>query len=351
MISINDFLPRPKKPQKSGQSVAVATVSALQTNENQVVLTESSKVVALRPQGAELARPSSQAVDATRERTQAALDAILDKKMGVQSKPAEEGPSLIRYTPSGAGSGKTPTERTLKIVDVKYDPFEPARHKHVKAPARPPSPPAPVLKAAAPKLSAEEQRQWYIPPSVSGWKNNKGFVIDIEKRVAADGRYQEPQVQAGDRMAKLAESLNQTESSARQELMERQERDQEKAEQTQNAQELRLKLLAQRARKRALPDAEDGSEERARDRAARLRAATRDAERDISETVALGGKPTLSGDAQFDSRLFGRAPRSKDLYDEPLFAAQQAVREIYQPKSDAETGGPVQFERIEDKYE
>lgn len=343
MNSINDLLPRPKRAVKSNVSVAVATAGALKNPENQLVVPAANKLVVVRPESG-LARPPTEVVNETRDRTQAAIDAILDKKLGTKTKE-KSGPSIVKYTPA-AHVNESARERTLKIVDVQYDPLEPARHKHVKAPARPPSPPAPVLKAAPPKLTAEEQRQWYIPPSVSGWKNNKGFVIDVEKRVAADGRFHESAVQAGDRQAQLAEALYEAEIKARQEVNERNEAAQQRQLKAQEAKELRLKLLAQKARKRPLDDDEG---EREKDRASRLKKALK--ERDISEAAALGQKPALTGDAQFDSRLFGKSTGSKGLYDEPLFAAEQAARQIYRPKLDEKSAGPVEFERIEDKYE
>lgn len=343
MNSINDFLPRPRQAVKSNVSVAVATAGALKHAENQVAVPAANKLAIIHPQNG-LARPSKEVVDETRDRTQAALDAILENKLGTKTKE-KSGPSIVKYTPASQVNVSA-RERTLKIVDVQYDPFEPARHKHVKAPARPLSPPAPVLKAAPPKLTAEEQRQWYIPPSVSGWKNNKGFVIDVEKRVAADGRFHESAVEAGDRQAKLAEALYEAETKAREEVNQRHEAAEQKQLKANEEKERRLKLLAQKARKRPLDDDE---KERERKRASRLKAATK--ERDITEAVALGHKPTLTGDAQFDSRLFGKSSGTKGLYDEPLFAAEQAAREIYRPKLDEASGGPVEFERIEDKYE
>lgn len=29
---------------------------------------------------------------------------------------------------------------------------------------------------------------WKIPPSISNWKNNKGYTIPLEMRLRADGR-------------------------------------------------------------------------------------------------------------------------------------------------------------------
>jgi hypothetical protein len=33
-----------------------------------------------------------------------------------------------------------------------------------------------------------DQEAWKIPPSISNWKNAKGYCIPLDKRLAADGR-------------------------------------------------------------------------------------------------------------------------------------------------------------------
>jgi SNW domain-containing protein 1 len=70
----------------------------------------------------------------------------------------------------------------------------------------------------------------------------------------------------------------------------------------------------------------------------RVKMMAREQDRDISERVALGvAKPKPSGEAQFDSRLFGqvsvgRGYNEDQIYDKSLFAAQEAVRSIYRPR-------------------
>ena len=69
------------------------------------------------------------------------------------------------------------------------------------------SPPRPV--------SVKDQQDWKIPPSISNWKNPKGYTIPLDKRLAADGRgLQETAI--NDSFAKFTEALYMAESSARQ---------------------------------------------------------------------------------------------------------------------------------------
>lgn len=55
-------------------------------------------------------------------------------------------------------------------------------------PPQPPSPPAPIMHSPPRKLTAEDAKNWKIPPCISNWKNNKGYTIPLDKRLAADGR-------------------------------------------------------------------------------------------------------------------------------------------------------------------
>ena len=38
------------------------------------------------------------------------------------------------------------------------------------------------------KVTVKEQQDWKIPPCISNWKNQKGYTIPLDKRLAADGR-------------------------------------------------------------------------------------------------------------------------------------------------------------------
>ena len=44
---------------------------------------------------------------------------------------------------------------------------------------------SPTLKLT---VKLKEQQDWKIPPSISNWKNAKGYTIPLDKRLVADGR-------------------------------------------------------------------------------------------------------------------------------------------------------------------
>lgn len=138
-------------------------------------------------------RPSNEEVEATTQRTLAALEKLTNSKIkAAQPKHVPETGgtvSFVRYTPNtmegSDGSGK---QRIIKMVEVVEDPLEPPRFKHKKIPRGPPSPPAPILRSPPRKVTSLEQKEWMIPPCISNWKNNKGYTIPLDKRLAADGR-------------------------------------------------------------------------------------------------------------------------------------------------------------------
>jgi len=139
-------------------------------------------------------RPSEEEVQETAEKTKAALEKIVNGKIkAAQPKNVAAGAqgksSYIRYTPGQQGNdAQGLKQRIIKMTDVSEDPLEPPRFKHKKIPRGPPSPPPPVLRSPPRKATAAEQKEWMIPPCISNWKNNKGFTIPLDKRLAADGR-------------------------------------------------------------------------------------------------------------------------------------------------------------------
>ena len=77
------------------------------------------------------------------------------------------------------------------------------------------SPPVPIMHSPPRPVSVKDQQDWKIPPSISNWKNPKGYTIPLDKRLAADGRgLQETAI--NDSFAKFTEALYMAESSARQ---------------------------------------------------------------------------------------------------------------------------------------
>jgi len=122
----------------------------------------------------------------TQEKTRKALEKIIDAKIAASNpkniNEEESAPEFVRYTSNEGNS------RIIKMYEAPVDPLEPPRHKHKKVPRGPGSPPAPVLHSPPRKITAQDQKEWTIPPCVSNWKNKKGYAIALDKRLAADGR-------------------------------------------------------------------------------------------------------------------------------------------------------------------
>lgn len=140
----------------------------------------------------QLERPSEDEVQTTTDKTRAALEKLVNGKIkAAQPKNVPDGQgktSFIRYTPGQQGGSDALKQRIIKMTEVVEDPLEPPRFKHKKIPRGPPSPPPPVLRSPPRKATAQEQKEWMIPPCISNWKNNKGYTIPLDKRLAADGR-------------------------------------------------------------------------------------------------------------------------------------------------------------------
>jgi SNW domain-containing protein 1 len=257
-------------------------------------------------------------------------------------------PKFVRYTPSEKAPGKNPeiNQRIVRIVEQQVDPLAPGKFRNRKVPAGPGSPPAPILRSPPRKLTKEDQANWKIPPCISNWKNAKGYVVPLDKRIGADGRtFQE--VTVNSRFASLAEDLYDAEKSARDEIKIRNDLARQQKAKIEEAREQELRELAQQARARrgTTKSEEDSVHERARQelmretlrehrmaKAGKNAARDRDEGRDISEMVALGKQvqPTMKGEAIYDSRLFNQeggglssgfqGEDSNGAYDTKLFA-------------------------------
>lgn len=193
-------------------------------------------------------RPSEEDIKKTAEKTQAALQAILEGRskssQGVQNKDKKNGPSFVKYTPA---SKSTVGSRIIRMVEAPVDPMEPPKFKHKKMPRGPPSPPAPVLHSPPRKVSAEEQSNWVIPPCISNWKNAKGYTIPLDKRLAADGRGIQD-IQINPKFASFSEALSIADRHAREEVRLRANMQAKLAAKEKKEKEERLRMLAQRAR-------------------------------------------------------------------------------------------------------
>ncbi|KAH8707572.1 SKIP/SNW domain-containing protein [Phaeosphaeriaceae sp. PMI808] len=362
--------------------------------ESRIVQTSFKDLIPLRQQAdagqLDLARPSQEVVQATKQKTEAALMALVSgqtaaqKPKNVQGRKNDE-PTFVRYTPTaqmGEAQGKT---RIFKIQQRQVDPLEPPKFKHKRIPRGPPSPPPPVLHSPPRKLTAEDQEMWKIPPPISNWKNPKGYTVPLDKRLAADGRGLQD-VTINDKFAHLGEALQAADRHAREEVKQRAIMQQRLAEKEKLQKEDHLRNLAKQAReeranvsrRRSTSDTETDSEDEAvrkrqSDRKERreefqremrqsrmgtdrkIQMLAREQNRDISEKVALGlAKPTQNGESMYDSRLFNQSSgfnagiNEDNHYDKPLFAAQDAISSIYRPtlqQDDGEDDGQT-YDRI-----
>jgi len=194
------------------------------------------------------ARPTDDEIKKTTEKTQAALQAILEGRskssQGALGKDKKSGPSFVKYTPA---SRSTVGSRIIRMVEAPVEPMEPPKFKHKKMPRGPPSPPAPVLHSPPRKVSAEDQSNWVIPPCISNWKNAKGYTIPLDKRLAADGRGIQD-IQINPKFASFSEALSIADRHAREEVRLRANMQAKLAAKEKKEKEERLRMLAQRAR-------------------------------------------------------------------------------------------------------
>lgn len=346
---------------------------------------------------AELRRPDEEEIADATEKTRAALEKVVNKKISSASNvlgapKAKEAPTYIKYTPSqqGAAFNSGAKERVIRMIEAPVDPLEPPKFKHKKVPKGPGSPPVPVMHSPPRAVTVRDQQDWKIPPSISNWKNPKGYTIPLDKRLAADGRSLQD-VQINDNFAKLAEALYVAEQKAREAVEMRSKIQRELMLKEKEKKEQELRALAQRARMEraggvalraeeagvieraeAVPEAGETREEREermrrdalreerkrdRERDRRLEAKeghgakksklTRDRERDISEKVALGqANVTGGGEVMYDQRLFNQeqgmesgfaAEDQYNIYDKGLFAGERpSVSGLFRPSKNAD---------------
>ncbi|ODN88764.1 pre-mRNA-processing protein 45 [Cryptococcus wingfieldii CBS 7118] len=328
----------------------------------------------------QMERPDNASVNETAERTRLALERITHGKIkAAQPKHVPKTNSdatYVRYTPANqsAGEGK---QRVIKMTEVQEDPLEPPRFKHKKIPRAPDEPPAPVLQSPPRAATAQDQKDWMIPPCISNWKNNKGYTIPLDKRLAADGRGLQD-IHINDNFAKLSEALYIADNHIRDEVRERANMQKLLAQKQKTAQEEELRLAAQRAREgrsgittpsiasgskppaslgmglggygsgsESEEESEEEDEEEEDDEAikernlvraekkrerekemrlsnmgseARAKLLAKEANRDISEKIALGlAKPSASKETLLDSRLFNREALSTSFAAEDSY--------------------------------
>lgn len=242
--------------------------------------------LAYRRSKACLARPSQNFRDANIQATKEVIDQLIEaaEQQQEKSKPPSNSSFQSAYTAKGSHH-----QHTLEITQQQNDPLEPLRHRFRKElpfeegnlVLATPETKAPIMRAPPAKLSAVEKEQWKIPSSISNWKNERGYMIDLNARSAASV----PLKASND---EKNEELGRALMEAEQDL--KRERNEEEAKMRRQS-ELRKKLLEQKGRRRA-----------------------REEEHDFEEV--------------FDSRLFQVGSKARQApYDEPMFG-----RKVHQRK-------------------
>eukprot|EP00456_Euglypha_rotunda_P088283 TRINITY_DN9037_c0_g1_i17.p1 TRINITY_DN9037_c0_g1~~TRINITY_DN9037_c0_g1_i17.p1 ORF type:complete len:411 (-),score=86.57 TRINITY_DN9037_c0_g1_i17:16-1248(-) len=201
-----------------------------------------------------LEKPDEEELKKVAEKTRAALAIIVDQKQAATQpthipKQNLNDPVFIRYTPNAQGEqfNSGARQRIIRLQEMPVDPLDPPKFQHKKLPAAPGSPPAPVMHSPPRKITVQDQQNWKIPPSISNWKNIKGYTMPLDKRLAADGRTMQ-EVQINDKFAKLSEALFVAERTARSEIEKRAKVAQAIQKKKKNETEELLEKLARQAR-------------------------------------------------------------------------------------------------------
>lgn len=232
------------------------------TNANKTVYAHHRDLKGYNPSEEEVSLPTQEEQSETAAKTQAAIDALLNNKIAMSkpsgtalanaatSKNQEENTQFIEYAanPNAPGYNPAASKRVIQMVPAQIDPMMPPKHKHIKAPAGPAEDFVPVLHAPPEKLTKEEREAWNIPACISNWKNTKGYMIPLDKRLAADGRGLRDDTTINSNFATLSESLYLAERQAREEVRLRSLVQKRQAESERERRERELRELAMKAR-------------------------------------------------------------------------------------------------------
>uniref|UniRef100_A0A8C6RQG6 SNW domain-containing protein 1 n=1 Tax=Nannospalax galili TaxID=1026970 RepID=A0A8C6RQG6_NANGA len=245
----------------------------------------------------DLQRPDEETTREIREKTRVALRKSASQKvaaaMPVRAADKLASAQYIRYTPSqrGVAFNTGAKQRVIPMVEMQKDPMEPPRFKiNKKIPLGPLSPPAPVMHSPSKKMTAKEQQEWKILPSISNWKNAW---------------------EAVEMYAQVEEKMAQKEKETHKEKL----------------REMAPKARERRARIKTHVENEDGE------------AQERDEIRHKSEVIALDvPNPRTSNEVQYDQRLFGMdngfaggEDEIYNVYDQAWRGGKDMAQSIYRP--------------------
>ena len=176
----------------------------------------------------DLSKPSLEETISTTLSTKAALEKLCQTK--IKSFKSVKDTSftapdskIVSYTPlTGLSQKPSSNTRIVKITSRPVDPLENIKFKHRKIPHSNSSEPVPVMHSPQRKVTAQDQKNWKVPPCISSSKNPKGLVIPLDIRIMADGRNLK-EYKANPNFSKFADVLFIAEKSARNEIEERTE--------------------------------------------------------------------------------------------------------------------------------
>ena len=336
-------------------------------------------------------KPSKEQTMITAQNTKTALEKLCQSKIKSyktvkNTTYSSQEPKIVSYIPMSTSNSTS--NRLISITSRPVDPLENIKFTHRKIPHSNPNDPVPVMHSPQRKITAQDQRNWKIPPCISSSKNPKGLVIPLDLRIMADGRNLK-EYKANPNFSKFADVLFIAEKSARAEIEERnriQESIQMKAT-LKKEEELKLAakqarmekaamnlnsisnissvnttksnvtsdLLLGRIRSRSLEKEKNERDELRKIRKKEIEYNRRvemsmkgkkKHDRDISEKIALGqAQPTLPVvDPRLYSQVAGigdgfKEDSDNDLYDKPLFDEKVTGTNIYKTYYDGNGGG------------
>lgn len=205
-------------------------------------------------------KPTSEETAQCVAETAEAIQKILSGKLAPNQSQNKDQVSHITYEsksivgePDDSIEGDGPRGRQLHIRSMQEDPMLPPKFKLRKNRHKDPSPPPPILKkntnTTAP-LTKEEREKWNIPSAISNWKNNQGFTISLDKRMAANGQSLDEEVGLNiEKFGNLSQALEDADKNAREEIAVRNELMRELAVKEQKDKEEKLRQLAEASRR------------------------------------------------------------------------------------------------------
>jgi SNW domain-containing protein 1 len=348
------------------------------------------------PNHLDLSKPDDNVLRKTQETTKRELDKAIGKKIKSASvslhfnskvlnrnvDKSTGGVNYVRYTPKHEGLTDNPEghQRLVRISELPKDPMDASTFKHKRIPGMRTDALVPVMHSPPRKLTAQDQKDWKVPPCISNWKNAKGFTIPIHMRISADGRNNRS-YEVSDRFSAFTDVLYLAEKQARKEIEERNrvqetikmvdtlKKEKELKEAARDAKDKKLSMAVSNIssvnttkteetevmlgnKRRMSIDKEIQAEKEERDKWRNMRRKDiqrekrmefskkkggKDEDRDISERIALGQAQPSKKDNMVDSRLYNQTTGLESgygdeedytLYDKPLFT-DRSTSQLY----------------------